>query len=130
MLEKLTLLYSKSRKILAAIALVFMAFLLLDLNNRVEELFSLSAERDAMATEVANLLVTQHALETQIEYANSDAAAEKWAREEAFMARPGDQPIIMLPDPNYTPQPTPTPEPARVELSNWQVWGLLFFSGD
>ena len=127
MIEKITTLLSKSKKILAAVGLVFLAFLILDFNNRVEELFRLSAERDAMATQVAVLQKTEQALETQIAYANSDAAAEKWAREEAFMAQPGDHPIIMLPDPNYTPIPTPVVEPSPVVMDNWQVWGMLFF---
>ncbi len=127
MIERITHLLSKSKKILAAVGLIFLAFLILDFNNRVEELFRLSAERDMMATQVAELKATEYVMQTHIAYANSDAAAEKWAREEAFMARPGDEPIIMLPDPKYTPQPTPQPVITPVVVSNWQVWGLLFF---
>jgi cell division protein FtsB len=127
MIERFTRIFSSSKKILAAAGLIFLAFLILDFNNRVEELFRLSAERDAMATEVADFRTTEQALQTQIAYANSDAAAEKWAREEAFMARPGDKPIIMLPDSKFTPQPTPEPVVTPMVVSNWQVWGLLFF---
>lgn len=127
MIERFSRILSSSKKILAAAGLIFLAFLILDFNNRVEELFRLSAERDAMATEVADFRTTEQALQTQIAYANSDAAAEKWAREEAFMARPGDKPIIMLPDPKFTPQPTPEPIVTPMVVSNWQVWGLLFF---
>jgi cell division protein FtsB len=127
MIERITILLLKSKKILAALGLVFLAFLILDLNNRIEELFRLSAERDAMATKVVVLEQTQQALETSISYANSDAAVEKWAREDAFLARPGDKPIIMLPDPKYTPQPTPVIEPTPIPYQNWEVWGLLFF---
>ncbi len=127
MIERITQLFSKSKKIIAAIGLIFLAFLILDFNNRVEELFRLSAERNMMATQVAELKGTESVMQTRIAYANSDAAAEKWAREEAFMARPGDEPIIMLPDPNFTPQPTPQLIFTPVVVSNWQVWGLLFF---
>jgi len=127
MIERITLLFSKSKKILAALGLVFLAFLILDLNSRIEELFRLSAERDAMATKVLVLEQTQQALETRIAYANSDAAVEKWAREDAFMARPGDKPIIMLPDPKFTPLATPVVEPTQIPYKNWEVWGLLFF---
>lgn len=127
MIDKFTRLFSGSKKIFAAVGLIFLAFLILDLNNRVEELFQLSAERDMMATQVAELRVTEQSLQTQIAYANSDAAVEKWAREEAFMARPGDKPIMMLPDPKFTPQPTPVPVATPMVVSNWQVWGLLFF---
>lgn len=127
MIQKFIQVFSRSKKIFAAAGLIFLAFLILDLNSRVEDYFMLSAERDVKATEVAELRITEQALETQIAYANSDAAVEKWAREEAFMARPGDEPIIMLPDPTYTPQPTIVPEPTPVVVSNWEVWGLLFF---
>ena len=127
MIERITRIFSGSKKILAAAGLIFLAFLILDFNNRVEELFRLSAERDMMATQVSELRVTEQSVQTQIAYANSDAAAEKWAREEAFMARPGDKPIIMLPDPGFTPQPTPEPVVTPMVVSNWQVWGLLFF---
>ncbi len=128
MIERFARLLSRSKKIFAAAGLIFLAFLILDFNNRVEELFRLSAERDMMATQVSELRATEGVLQTQIAYANSDAAAEKWAREEAFMARPGDEPIIMLPDPNFTPQPTPEVVITPEVVSNWQVWGLLFFS--
>ena len=127
MIQKIIEAFSRSKKIFAAAGLVFLAFLILDFNSRVEDYFMLSAERDVKATEVAEIRVTEQALQTQIAYANSDAAVEKWAREEAFLARPGDEPIIMLPDPHFTPQPTPVPEVTPVVVSNWEVWGLLFF---
>ena len=127
MIQKIIQVLSRSKKIFAAAGLVFLAFLILDFNSRVEDYFMLSAERDVKATEVAELRITEQALQTQIAYANSDAAVEKWAREEAFLARPGDEPIIMLPDPQFTPQPTPIPEVTQVVVSNWEVWGLLFF---
>ena len=101
MIDRITRIFSGSKKILAAAGLIFLAFLILDFNNRVEELFRLSAERDMMSTQVSELRVTEQSVQTQIAYAYSDAAAEKWAREEAFMARPGDKPIIMLPDPGF-----------------------------
>jgi len=127
MLQRLSAFFSRQKKILAAFGLVFLAFLILDLNHRIEELFRLTAERDSMATEVAQLHQTEQSLQTAIAYGYSDAAAEEWAREEAFMARPGDQPIILVPDPKYTPLPTPVVEPTPLAYQNWQIWGLLFF---
>jgi cell division protein FtsB len=130
MLQRISAFLSRQKKILAALGLVFLAFLILDLNHRIEELFRLTSERDAMSTEVGLLHQTEQALQTAIAYGNSDSAAEKWAREEAFMARPGDQPIILLPDPKYTPQPTVIVEPTPVTYHNWQIWGLLFFGNN
>ncbi len=119
---------SSGKKALAVVGLILIAYLLLDMNHRVEEYLRLSAERDTMATQVAVLQTTEQAIQTQIAFANSDAAVEKWAREEAFMARSGDHPIIMLPDKSYTPQPTPQVVATREVLQNWQVWAAVFFN--
>jgi cell division protein FtsB len=118
---------ASGRKILAVLGLVVLAYMVLDLNHRVSELMRLTSERDAMATEVSQIKQTQAFLESEIAYANSDAAVEKWAREDAYMARPGEHPIIMMPDPKYTPQPTVEPVTTPVMLENWQIWGELFF---
>ncbi len=119
---------SSGKKALAVLGLIFIAYLLLDLNHRVEEYLRLSAERDTMATQVLIVKNTEQALQTQIAYANSDAAVEKWAREEAFMARPGDHPVVMLPDKNFTPQPTPEVIATPQAYQNWEVWAAVFFS--
>jgi len=119
--------FSSGKKVLAIVGLILIAYLLLDLNHRVEELIRLSSEREVMATQVAVVKQTEVMLQTQIAYANSDAAVEKWAREEAFLARPGDHPIIMLPDPSYQPTIEPTPVVTVEPVDNWQVWALLFF---
>ncbi len=118
---------STGKKVLAALGLIIIAYLILDLNYRISELVRLTSERDAMATSVYEIKQTEAFLESQIAYANSDAAVEKWAREDAFMARPGEHPIIMLPDPKFTPQPTPIPVATREVYQNWQIWGELFF---
>jgi cell division protein FtsB len=118
---------TSGKKIVAVLGLVILAYLVLDLNHRISELMRLTAERDAMATEVYNIKQTESFLESQIAYANSDSAVEEWAREEAFMARSGDHPIMMLPDPKFTPQPTPEPVTTPVIYQNYQIWGELFF---
>jgi hypothetical protein len=74
MIERFSRLLSRSKKIFAAAGLIFLAFLILDFNNRVEELFRLSAERDMMATQVSELRATEGVLQTQIVYANSDGS--------------------------------------------------------
>jgi hypothetical protein len=45
----------------------------------------------------AQLESTRMALETELIYAQSDEAVERWAREDAMMIQPGDIPIILLP---------------------------------
>ena len=118
---------STGKKALAALGLIILAYMVLDMNHRVAELVRITGERDAMATSVFEVKQTQAFLESEIAFANSDAAVEKWAREDAFMARPGEHPVIMLADPNFTPAPTPPPVVEKVVLENWQIWGELFF---
>lgn len=118
---------STGKKALAALGLIILAYMVLDMNHRVAELVRITAERDMMATSVFEVKETQAFLESEIAFANSDAAVEAWAREDAFMARPGEHPVIMLPDPNFTPVPTPIPVAEKVVLENWQIWGELFF---
>lgn len=118
---------STGKKALAALGLIILAYMVLDINHRVAELVRITAERDMMATSVFEVKETQAFLESEIAFANSDAAVEAWAREDAFMARPGEHPVIMLPDPNFTPVPTPIPVAEKVVLENWQIWGELFF---
>lgn len=119
---------SSGKKALAVLGLIVIAYLILDMNHRVEDLLRLTAERDVMATQVLIVQQTEQALQTQIAFANSDAAVEKWAREEAFMARPGEQAIIMLPDKNFTPEPTPKPIATQKVYQNWEVWAAVFFN--
>jgi hypothetical protein len=118
------------KQIVMILVLLVVAFLMMDLNNRLTELFRLSGQRDTMQTEVVALKRTEQSLQTQLAYATSDAAVQNWAYEEGHKVLPGDNVIIPLPQPGYTP-PAPTqfaPTPQKVE--NWQVWKALFLGDD
>ena len=56
-------------------------------------------------------------LVAQLDYVHSDEYVEKWAREDARMAKPGEVVIILLEDPGpesrSNPQPTATPPPTN-----------------
>ncbi len=107
---------------------VILFLLVLDFNNRVSELLRLNADRDDISTQVANLQATQQSLKAQIAYATSDVAVEEWARSQGHLVREGDNPIVPLVPPNYTPAPVVTPSPTPEQVENWQVWQALFFS--
>ncbi|UCE00587.1 MAG: hypothetical protein JSV42_07695 [Chloroflexota bacterium] len=111
---------------LLVIGLVVLTLLVMDFNNRMAELRRLSDRRDDVAFEATNLMNTQVFLETQIAYATSEAAVDKWAYEEGHMVREGENLVIPLEYPGFTPEvtvlPTATPEPE----SNFQIWLSLF----
>jgi len=114
-------------RILWIVAVIALFFLVMDFNNRVSELLRLNADRDAIATRVANLQATEQGLKDQIFYATSDRAVEEWARSQGHMVREGDVPIVPIAPKNITPEPKITPQPTPQPVQNWQVWEALFF---
>jgi cell division protein FtsB len=115
------------KRILWIFLVVILFFLVLDFNNRVSDLLRLNADRDDIATKVANLQATEQSLKGQIAFATSDAAVEEWARSQGHLIREGDVPIVPIAPPNYTPEPIVTPIPTPQPVENWQVWQALFF---
>ncbi|WP_299028380.1 septum formation initiator family protein [uncultured Thermanaerothrix sp.] len=117
----------KPRQILFLGILILLFLFLLDLNQRLVQLNRLSQKRDQMQTEVAGLQRTIDALGTQKAYATSESAVEAYARNQANMVKPGENPIILVPV--HTPQPPlmSTPTPAVEPVQPWQVWWALFF---
>ena len=111
---------------LIVIGLVVLTLLVMDFNNRMAGLRRLSDKREDVAVEATELRQTQVSLETQIAYARSEAAVHEWAYEEGHMVREGENLVIPLEYPGFTPEvdviPTATPEPE----SNLQVWLSLF----
>jgi hypothetical protein len=111
---------------LLVIGLVVLSLLVMDFNNRMVELRRLSDKREDVAIEATDLMYTQVYLETQIAYATSEAAVNEWAYEEGHMVREGENLVIPLEYPGFTPEvtfvPTTTPEPE----SNFQIWFSLF----
>jgi len=108
------------------IGVVVLAYLVMDFNNRMAALRNLTAEKEVVAAELGSLEKTQAALVTQMAFATSEAAVEKWAYEEGHMVQPGDNPVIPVPAAGSTPVPTPMPASNTTTVSNWQMWLWLF----
>jgi hypothetical protein len=111
---------------LIVIGLVVLTLLVMDFNNRMAEQRRLSDKREDVAVEATDLRHTQVYLDTQIAYATSEAAVDEWAYEEGHMVREGENLVIPLEYPGFTPEvtviPTITPEPE----TNFQIWLSLF----
>ena len=107
--------------LLFALVIVF----LMDFNVRLMELSRKTEQRDEILKEVYQLELTAQTLRTQIAYATSEVAVEKWAREQGHMQHPGDIPIVPLPASQLDVTPTPLVAPTNVPVSNWEVWQLL-----
>ena len=111
---------------LLVIGVIVLALLVMDFNNRMAELSRLSDKKEDVAAEATHLVNTQVQLETQIAYATSEGAVEAWAYEEGHLVREGENLVIPLEYPGFTPKvtviATATPEPK----SNLQIWYSLF----
>ena len=111
---------------LIVIGLVVLTLLVMDFNNRMAEQRRLSDKKEEVAVEATDLRHTQVYLETQVAYATSESAVEDWAYEEGHLVREGENLVIPLEYPGFTPEvtiiPTATPEPE----TNFQIWLSLF----
>lgn len=111
---------------LIVIGLVVLTLLVMDFNNRMAAQRKLSDKREDVAAEATDLRQTQVYLETQLAFATSEAAVNEWAYEEGHMVREGENLVIPLEYPGFTPEvtiiPTATPEPE----TNFQIWLSLF----
>jgi hypothetical protein len=115
------------QRIAIFLGIAILLFLIIDFNTRLE---GLSRLQNGLATKQASgtqVVLKQYALETQVAYATSDAAAQEYARNQAHMVQPGDNVIVPIPLPGATPQPSPTPAPAFANKSNWDVWMEYLF---
>ena len=115
------------KKVFTIIIVVLAALLMLDLNNRLIELFNLRDQHSKLEAQVTEMVSTREFLITKQAYATSVNAVEEWAREEAHMIQSGDHPIVPIEPENseITVEPfsfvTPTP------VRNIDIWYELFF---
>ena len=110
------------RRVLLVIGLMVLIFMVMDLNTRIARLTQLRAQMEYEQKKLDDLKLEQAELEIKIDYATSDAAVEKWAREEGHMKKAGDIVIVPLPDSSYEPEPVVEVIPVEEPVSNWEAW--------
>ena len=117
----------KDKRVIVVVLAIVLVFLLVDFNQRMVLLTRLRRQEKVLTERYAQLESTRLALETELIYAQSDEAVERWAREDAMMIQEGDIPIVLLPPAETRPTPSP-PQPTIIEqISRWEVWRELFF---
>jgi hypothetical protein len=105
-----------------------LVMLVIEFNNRANDLHRLEQERSLVEGRLLEQEGTKAALLTQIAYATSDLAVIEWARESAKMKQPGDQVIVLVAPDAGSPTPTPVPTLIPEEKTNLERWWDLFFS--
>lgn len=116
-----------SKRVLAVTLFVVVGILLMDLNYRISEYFMITDQRDRIETQVYDLWLTREVLKTEVAYASSDAAVEKWAREEGKMIRPGEVRVVPIPQVGFTPTTVPEKQATPQVYQYWEYWWAVFF---
>jgi hypothetical protein len=113
------------RYVVLVVSLVLLAYLVMEFNSRTAELNRLRSEREAVNARLESKQATKAALEAEIGYATSDAAAIQWGYEN-HMARPGDYVVVPVQAIQVTPTPAPRVVVTTAEVSRIQRWLSLF----
>ena len=115
------------RRFAIFLGVFILILLVIEFNSRLDELNQLNGQREEVRTAATEAIQTEIALNTQVAYAASTEAVEKWARTEGHYIQEGDQPVIPVGQPGSEPVIVATPTPAPPPVQNWQEWWNLFF---
>jgi cell division protein FtsB len=115
------------RRVLILAGIFILILLVIEFNSRLEELNQLNEQRNEVRAVATQSMQTQMALQTQVAYAASTAAVEKWARTEGHYVKEGEQAVIPVGQPGSEPVTVSTPVPIPTPMQNWEVWWKLFF---
>ncbi|MCC7358090.1 MAG: hypothetical protein IT317_01340 [Anaerolineales bacterium] len=113
-------------QIVVIIGIAAALLIMLDFNRRQAEAQRLEADRDHLATEVADLAYANAVLATQVAYATTDAAVIAWAHEQGKLVQPDEVLVVpIVPTAAATSAPAQPPPPPAPET--WVLWWNLFF---
>ncbi len=115
------------RRFAIFLGISILILMVIEFNSRVQELNQLNDQRDEVRIAATEAKHTEEALNTQVAYAASTEAVEKWARTEGHYILEGEQPVIPIGQPGSEPVIAATPTPAPAPIPNWQEWWNLFF---
>lgn len=121
----------------SSLQIVFIAILAISLllavnfSGRIAAGQQIEARKSQLDRTITALEAQATALQAELNYVNSNAFVEKWARKEGRMVKGEEMLVVPVPGPS-TPQPAPTPplvvntEPPQ-DARNWALWWQLFF---
>ncbi len=115
------------RTIIFVLGMVLIVVLLMDFSRRIEKMDRLAAELESVQAEATSVMETQVGLITQIAFATSDSAVEKWAYEDGKWIKPGEKlvEIIAGGEPALPVEDASSSE--GIVMPRWRIWWALFF---
>jgi len=122
-----------STQVTFAVIVAIGLMLAINFSTRINADRDLQQIRDTIEQEINFLANEQVELQQELQFAESDAFVEAWARSEGKMIREGD--VLVVPVPSNIVFITPTPafesdiviETTLPQPDNWQLWWTLFF---
>ena len=115
------------RRIAVFAGILFFILVIIDLNNRLDDLNRLQKQESVFQAQATQAVQTHIALQAQATYAASDQAVQDWARTEGGYAQPGDQIALPVGSADGAPAQQSEPTPSPTSMPNWQIWWNLFF---
>src|SRR5258708_23493635 len=105
--------------------------LAINFSGRIAAGRRIDSEREKLERTITALQVQATALQSELNFVNSDDFINQWARKEGKMVKGQEVLVVPVPGPS-TPQPSPTPfvtaaEAQKPEAETWKLWWQLFF---
>ncbi|MEL6404626.1 MAG: hypothetical protein AAFV98_06095 [Chloroflexota bacterium] len=125
-----------STQVVFAVILAIAMMLAVQFSARIADERTLNAIQDTVEDEIALLRAEQTDLIDELDFVQSDAYVEEWAREEQRMVRDNMVLVIPVPASSLAPRPiddvTSVPAGSVVETTlpepePWELWWALFF---
>ncbi len=113
------------------VMLTVILLLIVDYGRRASTGFYVAQAEEQLKAEISIELTKNAQLKKRLEYVQSEEYVEKWAREQGHMARPGDQPFILVtveaPSVVTAGASLPVPVDSAPPQPLWHQWWYLFF---
>lgn len=120
-------------QVMFAVIVAIALMLAVNFSSRVAADRELRRVRDAVEAEIEQLKREQAALIDRLNFVQSDAFIEQWARSQGRMVREGEVLLVLFPMMESAATPTEpvvfaTPAPLATETPpTWHAWWALFF---
>ena len=114
---------------LAAVLVVpLVLYALLATGQKAVDNYRLNQEADGLRAQIVTLREDNLQLQHDIEQARTDQAIEAIARQQLGLVKPGDHPLVLVPQPGQNAAaPTPAPSPTSPPRPIWRQWWDYFF---
>jgi cell division protein FtsL len=117
--------YKIKQKWVAIGGTLFLVYIVVILSRVVWQNYQVNKQVDSLKNQIASLQQSNHDLQNEILYFQTDAYKEELARQQLNLQRPGEHVIIV---PRDTSTNSSGEQTRGQPLPNWQQWWNFFFN--